>query len=427
MTEGIKFQIVLIIFFLLFSAFFSASESALTSINLIKVRAKAEKGDKKAQLVLELREEFDKVLSGILIGNNIVNIGASAVATTLFLELFPEYGGIVSTIAMTVLVLVFSEITPKTVATERSENIAMLFAPALKVISTILSPLIWIFSLLTQLIVNLFAVEQPEVVSDEELFSLVDEAEKTGNLSNYEHRLIHSAIAFDDMEVAGVLTPRMDIEGFSIHDDIETIKEIVYSNNHSRLIVYNETVDDVLGFIHEKTFSRYMLDLMDEDVKLEDLIMEVIYVPPTTKISKLLNLMQREHLHLAIIKDEYGGTIGLVTMEDILESLVGEIWDEGDIREDEIIQVKENIYEVVADMNLEKFFNKFGVVPDRTFESTRVSGFFIELLDRIPEFGDHVTYGNIRLTVKKMLDDRVLSFLVTPINKNRKEKANEKE
>ncbi|WP_018659076.1 hemolysin family protein [Allofustis seminis] len=420
MKDNIALNAFLILIFILMSAFFSASESAFTSINLIRLKSQADKGDQKAVLILKLREQFDWLLSGILIGNNIVNIGASAVATTLFLQLSPEYGGVISTIAMTILILIFSEITPKTIATEHSEGVARTFAPFLRLILLILSPFIWVLSKLTNLIVSLFKKEQEDIVSDEELFSLVDRAEQTGNLSDYERRLIRSAIAFDDMEVSGVLTPRMDIEGFSIHDDLEKIKEVVYSNNHSRLIVYDETIDDVLGFIHEKTFSRYMLNLLEEKVSLQDLIMEVIYAPPTTRISKLLTLMQGTHLHMAVIKDEYGGTVGIVTMEDVLEALVGEIWDEGDVRHDDVVQIKENIYEVVADMNLKKFMKQFGIVPDRTFESTRVSGFFIELLDRIPEKGDQITYGPVSLTVNKMVEDRVLSFLVSPINKHKK-------
>lgn len=413
-------NVLLILFFIIVSAFFSASESAFTSLNLIKTKAEADRGNKRAQLVLKLRQQFDALLSAILIGNNIVNIGASTVATILFMQLIPEYGSLVSTIVMTLLILIFSEITPKTIATERAEKTAYQFAPALRVILILLAPFVWVLTNLTNFIVRIFKSEALDVVSDEELLSLVDEAEKTGNLSDYEHRLIRSAIAFDDMEVAGVLTPRMNIEAFDIHDDLKTIEDIIYSNNHSRLVVYDETIDDVLGYIHEKTFSRYMLGLMEKDVTLKDLIMEVIYVPPTTKISKLLTLMQGTHLHMAVIKDEYGGTIGIVTMEDVLEALVGEIWDEGDTKYDEIVQVKENIYEVVADMNLNKFFQKFGIVPDRAFESTRVSGFFLELLDRIPEKGDQVTYGAIKLTVNKMTEDRVLSFLVTPSQKTNK-------
>lgn len=406
-------SILMLIVLVLLSSFFSSSETAFTSANRIRLRNEAESGDKKAARTLKLAENFDSVLSMILIGNNIVNIAMTALATILFASWFPTYGPTISTIVMTIVVLIFGEITPKSIAKEKSESLAKFSAPFIQFLMVVFKPAIWFFEQWKIMLDRLFQFDGHETISEDELLSMVDEAESGGSIEDHEHQLVRSAIEFDDLEVSTILTPRVDIIGCDIEEEDDKIEELFYTHNFSRLIVYDDTVDHVVGVLHEKDFNRYLKakQRTGRDTSLLTVVKDVIFVPPIMNLSKLLRTMQLEKTHMAIVTDEHGGTIGIASMEDVLEELVGEIWDESDVIEEEIKEISEGIsYKVKGTANLDKIFELFGLDNDDEFISNTVSGFVIEQLGRVPEEEDSFEYHNMTVTVTHVRNRRVLEI-----------------
>lgn len=406
-------SIVMLIVLVVLSAYFSSSETAFTSANRIRLRNEAENGDKKASRTLRLAENYDSVLSTILIGNNIVNITMTAIATVLFVSWFPVYGPTISTVVMTVVVLIFGEITPKSIAKEKSETFAKFSAPFIQFLMVLFKPAIWFFDKWKIMLNKLFQFEGNETISEDELLSMVDEAESGGSIEDHEHQLVRSAIEFDDLEVSSILTPRVDVIGCEVDEEDDKIEELFYSHNFSRLIVYDDTIDHVVGVLHEKDFNRYLKakHKNNRSASLLTVVKDVIFVPPIMNLSKLLRTMQVEKTHMAIVTDEHGGTIGIATMEDVLEELVGEIWDESDVIEEEVKEISEGIsYKVKGTANLDKIFEMFGMDHDDEFISNTVSGFVIEQLGRVPEEGDHFDYHNMTVTVTHVRNRRVLEI-----------------
>ena len=410
MTSDSSTSVLIIIFCVLFSGYFSATETAFSSLNRIRVKNLAEKGDKKAKLVLDLLENFDSLLSTILIGNNIVNIACASVATLLFVRLLgEEQGPSVATIVITIVVLIFGEVTPKSIAKENPEKFAMFAAPFLNVLMIILTPFNFLFIQWKKLISKIFHTESDYSITEEELLTIVEEAEQEGRIDEQESSLIRSAIEFSEQEAIDILTPRIDIVGVSYDATKEEIAQIFEETNYSRLPVYKESIDHIIGILYQKDF--YNLD--DEETSFEHIIRPAMFITESKKIGELLQELQQKKSHIAIVLDEYGGTTGIVTLEDILEELVGEIWDEHDEVINEIEKISDTEYIVHGSTNLEDLFEvlDMGMKINEEVEEMEVvtvSGWVMEeVLERIPSKGDVGTWQNLKVTVLEMDENRV--------------------
>lgn len=406
MDNSLIYQILFLALLILGSAYFSATETAFSALNKIRIKNLANDGDKRAKLTLELSENYDKLLSTILIGNNIVNITATSVATVLFVRYMGDVGATVSTAVMTVLVLIFGEISPKSLAKESPESFAMFSAPILRVMLIILSPLNFLFMLWKKLLSKIFKVKEDRGITEEELITIVEEAAQDGGIDVQEGELIRSAIEFDDIEVVDVLTPRIDIEAVPDSADTDEIKEVFKRSGYSRLPVYEGSTDNIIGVINQKDFYN-----RNDGESVKSIIKPVIVTTESTKISRLLKLLQKQKSHMAVVTDEYGGTLGIVTMEDIIEELVGEIWDEHDEIINEFEQIEENKYRIVCSANLTKMLKLFN--KDEEFDMSTVSGWVIfEFGGIIPNKGDSFDYENLHVVVTKTDKRRVLEVIV---------------
>ena len=337
-------SILIMVVLVTFSAYFSATETAFSSLNRARLKADAERGDKRAAEVLKLASDFDRLLSTLLIGNNIVNIATSSIGTVMFIQLLndPDKGASISTIVVTIVVLIFGEITPKSVAKEAPEGFARFSAPLLKLFMWILLPLSWIFGLWKKLISKLFRVKDDRSMTQEELSVIVDEAGEGGGIDSDEVELLRSALEFTEQEAGDILTPRVDLEAVPLDADAETVASAFRSSRFSRLPVYEGSIDNIVGVVHQKDFY----DCGIGEGGLAFIMSQPVYVPPSIRISALLKTLQKAKAHMAVVTDEYGGTLGIVTMEDILEELVGDIWDEHDEVVEELHQTGEDSYRV---------------------------------------------------------------------------------
>ena len=328
MDDGSMTLWVSLVILVAFSAFFSASETAFSSLNQIRLKSRADDGDSSAARVLAMAEQYDKLLSTILVGNNIVNIAAASIGTILFSRLLgAERGATVSTIVLTIVVLIFGEVTPKSLAKEMPERVATMVSPFLNILIVILTPVTWLFTQWKKLLGHFIHSGESDTITEGELMTMVSEAENDGELTDRESELIRSAIEFDDVEVEEILTPRVDV--VAVADDIalEELAQTFAESGYSRLPVYHGTIDNIIGVVHEKDF--YIARLKKE-TKIDDLVAPTLYTTGSTQISQLLRTLREQHHHMAVVVDEYGGTEGIITLEDILEELVGEIWDEHD-------------------------------------------------------------------------------------------------
>lgn len=414
-----SYQVNSIIFFvilLFFSAFFSSSETAYTSANKIRLENEADNGDKRAKNALGLQNNFESLLSTILIGNNLVNIASSAIATVFFVQLFPTYGATVATIVTTVLLLIFGEITPKLFGKVYSETLAKRFAPFLKFLMKIFTPFVWLFALWQKFIRRIIPMKSNDTISEEELLSIVDVARLGGSIEQEEHQLVKAAIEFDDFEISTILTPRVDVIAFDINDSDEEIADLFVHTPFSRLVVYNETIDNIEGTLHAKDFYRYLhaknKKLTDGNT-IDSYLVKPLFVPPNISPSTLLKSMQRDHTHVGIVVDEYGSMTGIATMEDVLEELVGEIWDESDIVRTDIVSLEQpNKYLVQGTYALDKLFDLLNIDDEEEWLSSTVSGFITEQFERIPENNEALQYKNIKFTVVNAQKQRVNEVIV---------------
>ena len=399
--------IAAIVVMVIFSAYFSATETAFSSLNKIRLRSKAEAGDTRAALTLSIADEYDRMLSTILIGNNIVNITASTLGTVLFTRLFNAYGPTISTVVLTVVVLIFGEISPKSMAKENAEAFAMFAAPIMRVLMTVLAPVNYLFAQWKKLLSRIFRKSEEEGITEEELITMVDQAENEGGLDQHEGQLIRSAIEFNDLEVEEILTPRVDIVAAEDTATMDEIAAIFAENGYSRLPIYHDTIDNIIGVIHEKDFhaARYH---GQEDVSA--IVSNVLYTTGSTKISDLLRILQRAKAHMVIVVDEYGGTEGLCTLEDIVEELVGEIWDEHDEVIEEFKKQSDGSYLISCNANLTDLYDLFSIKGER--DCTTVSGWVMEEIGRVPEEGDHFVCENLDVTVTRVDHRRVLEIRV---------------
>lgn len=404
-------MIVILVILVLLSAFFSATETAMSALNKIRLKSKAEAGNKRAKLVLSLIEEYDRLLSCVLIANNIVNLSAASLGTVLFTLHFPTYGATISTIVLTIAILIFGEITPKSLAKEQPERFAMFSAPILRVLIVILTPLNAFFRLFYRLAAKLIHSSAEEGITEEELITMVTEAESEGGLDPHESQLIRAAIEFNDLEVAEILTPRVDIVAVDQSADSGALAAAFAESGYSRIPVYEGSIDNIVGVIHEKDFYAARHRNVSH---FEDFISPVLYTTGNTKISVLLRLLQQGKMHMAVVVDEYGGTQGLLTLEDILEELVGEIWDEHDEVLEEFQPQDDGSYLISCSADLDDLFDRFSLNGDLS-DSTSISGWVMEQLEQIPSEGDHFVYEKLDVTVTKVDNRRVLEILVKQI------------
>lgn len=374
---------------LLLSAFFSATETAFTSLNRIKMKNMANDDVKNAKLVLKLEEQYDKLLSTILIGNNIANIGMTAIATVMFVALLGgSLGPTASTVVMTVAVLIFGEISPKNIAKEHPEGFALFAAPIMRGLMWLFTPLNVFFSLWKKLLGKLFGTQENGSYTEDELITIVEEAQIGGSIGKEQQELITNAIEFDDLEAIDVITPRVDIVAVELGTSVAEIGRTFKESGLSRLPVYKDDLDNIIGIINQKDFHNYVVG---ENRELEQYIKPVAYVAESIKAAVLLKKMQTKKTHIAIIVDEYGGTTGLVTMEDIIEELVGKIYDEHDaIEMREVTRLYDGSYSVAGGANVEKFFEMVG--EDIDINATTINGWVMIELDRLAKVGDTFTY-----------------------------------
>lgn len=388
--------IISIVFLLVLSGIFSATETAFTSVNKIKMKSLASDDNVSAELVLEITENFDKFLTTILIGNNIANIATTSIATVMFIKLYGHYGATISTIVVTVLVLVFGEISPKNIAKDKAEGISLFMAPAVKVLMILFTPLNWIFGMWKRIVDKIFKISTERGYTEDELKTIVEEAKTGGNIGEYQSELITNAIEFEDLEAIDIITPRIDIIAIELGTPNEEIAKLFKSTGLSRLPVFEDDLDNIIGILNQKDFHNYVVG----EGKIVNLyIKPVAYVAESIKASILLKKMQAKATHMAIIVDEYGGTTGLVTMEDIIEELVGKIYDEHDTVEmREVTDLIDGSYSVAGGANVEKFFELQG--EDIDIDATTVNGWAMIELDHIPKVGDAFEYESKRKLFK---------------------------
>lgn len=404
-------QFVIIVLLIAMSAFFSATETAFSSVNKIRLKNYAANGNKKAAKALSIAENFDKALTAILIGNNIVNIASASLGTIVFTEMLGPSGVGISTAVMTVVVLIFGEILPKSVAKENPESLALAVAGILSFLMFILTPLIVFFSLIKKLAVRIIGAKNSQpTVTEDELKYIIEEIEDQGVLEEQESDLVRSALEFDEITVERILIPRVNLCAVEKDDSIEDVRDVFLREKFSRLPVYDKSIDNIIGIIHEKEFFSL---LVNAGKIIGDIISDVLYIPQTKRISEVLLEMQKAKLHMAIVMDEYGGTLGIVTMEDIIEELVGEIYDENDEVILPVITLDANSYRVSAELSINDML-EYMELPDGLIESdsTSVGGWVMELFERIPDAGDRITSGIFDITVDKVDEQRIESLTV---------------
>lgn len=391
-------QLILIILGVMFSAFFSSSETALTSINTFKIRQMEKNGVKNSHILKKLVDNITKVLTTILIGNNIVNIVTTTIATIFFTDVFGPKGAVISPIVLTIVVLIFGEVTPKNIATANSERLALKVAKPIRFFNIILTPLSFILGLITSAISKLFVSENVDNdrVTEEDLKTIVDVSEEQGVINNEESEMINNVFEFGNSDVSDIMTARTNMEAIPVDLPIDELKVFLKSSNHSRIPVYGKNIDNILGILHMKDLVSHMVQ--ENDLRLIDCIRPAYYVYDNMHIFDLFTTMRGENLSLAIVIDEYGGTSGLVTIEDIVEELVGEIDDEYDSAYETIYKINEKEYLVNPSIHLNDFNDYFDTNLEE-IKNDSIGGFVIDNLSRIPNKGDSVKINNMTITV----------------------------
>lgn len=414
-------KILLIAILVLLSAYFSATETAFLSLNKTRMKTLAEKGNKRAALTLALSEKYDNLLSTILIGNNIVNITMSSIGTLLFLDLLGDIGASVSTAVITVVVLVFGEISPKSIAKECPERFAMFSAPIINVLLVILTPFNFLFSEWKKLLSKLFSFDNDTKMSQEELLMMVEEVRQDGSIDQTEGELLKNAIEFGDLKAKDILTHRLDVAAASTDDTKEEIERIFAESKFSRIPIYEDSIDNIIGVLDRKDFYTAS-GIANADIRT--LMHPPIFVVKEVKIDLVLRELQRKKAHLAVVLDEYGGTYGVITMEDILDELVGELWDENGDTDEDFVKLSDTLYCVNASVDLDEFCEFFEI--DVESDMVSFSGWITDRLERIPQAGDRFEYEGLDIRVMAMDSHRVSEVevkLTERYHKNRDEET----
>ena len=412
MNQSNDVLIMVLVILILFSGLFSAIEIAYSSCNKIRLKNMDNDDVEGASAALKILDNFDNFLTATLIGNNIVNISSASIGTVIFTRIYGDKGATISTIVLTIIVLIFGEITPKSIAKKMPERFACKVSSFVKFMILIFTPIVWIFAGWKNLINKLVKVDDEDSDIQDELITMVDEAEKDGDLEEHQSDLISAAIEFNDLDVKDVLTPRVNIVAVNITMPVKDIEKVFRLNSFSRLPVYENSIDNIVGVIHEKDFYSQLYEEGDKSL-LKKVIKPVIYTSEGVKISTLLKQLQKAKLHLAVVTDEYGGTAGIITLEDIIEELVGEIWDEHDVVKEYYTEINENSFLVKCDCDIDDMMERFGVdMDDEEYEYITVSGWLIDQLDGIPVVGQELDYKNLHIHVTKADQRKVYEIQV---------------
>lgn len=410
MDSGPYLGIVLLI---VLSAFFSGSEIAFASVNKVRLKKSAQSGNLYAKNALYISEHFDDALSTILIGNNLVNIAASSISTVIAIGLMGESGAVAATLIMTIIILLFGEITPKIIAKQQCDKFVLLVSYPLIVLMFILKPIIAVVVLIVNTISKLWAEDgqKEPSVTEEELFSIIESVEDDGIIDKGRSELLQSALEFSDISVQEILTPRMDMVAINIDDDMDDIIEIALSSPYSRIPVYEGNADNIIGILYLGHFLKKLVET--DQVNIRSILINACFIHKTMKLPAVFAEMKRRRLQMAIVTDEYGGTMGCITMEDVLEQLVGDIWDETDEIKNEFVSVGKDTYEVSGDLNIHDFL-EYVEIDDRDFESNYITlgGWTMEMLNRLPNIGDTFEYNNLVITVIALEGMRVTRLSV---------------
>ena len=407
--------IAMCVVLLLLSAFFSSTETAFSSVSKIRLKNLAENGNKKAKTALYVAERYSKALTTILVGNNIVNIANSALATVFFVNIFGEaQGTVISTVVITIVVLIFGEVLPKNIAIDNAEKICITFAPVLKFLMVLLTPLSIILMGINKLYKKLArnSNHQEPSVTEDELKYIIESIEEEGVLEQQESELVQSALEFDEKTAEEILTPRVDMVAIDIDDPVEEITELVLKERYSRIPVYRDNIDKIIGVLHTRDYLEALIN-NNEKPNIEAMLQPAHFIYKTKKLSALLADFKYNKIHLAVVTDDYGGILGIVTMEDLLEQIVGEIWDEDEEVEKMSLKISDNKYEVSGDMPISDMLELFDK-PTKYIEteSNSVGGWALEQLANIPEPGEQFTYKELEITIREVLDQRILSMII---------------
>ena len=392
---------------LVMSAYFSATETAFSSLNKTRLKVLADNGNKRAALALRLAGEYDRLISTILIGNNIVNIMVASIGTLLFVGIYGDIGATISTVVVTIVVLIFGEITPKSIAKDTPERFALFSAPIIRLWIWVLTPLNFLFSQWKRFVSRFFKTDGDAKISHEELLLFMEDVEQDGGIDEKEGELLRNALEFSELTAAEIPTHRIELEAVSIDESHDEIARAFTQSRFSRLLVYHDTIDQVVGILHQKDF--YVNGKMTGQ-PIAEIMTEPMFVYQHTKIRDILKMLQHQKSHIAVVVDDFGGTLGIVTMEDILEELVGEIWDEHDEVEEDFEKLGENIYRVDCSVSLEDFMEFFDVKLES--DSVSVGGWVMEQLNRVPTQGESFHVQHLEITVSELSAHRVASITV---------------
>jgi len=413
LDSSVPIQAVTILILVLLSAFFSSAETSMTAANRIRIHSLAEQGNKRAITLEKVISNSNKMLSTILIGNNIVNIAASSLATTFTMKVFGSMYIGVATGVMTLLVLLFGEITPKSIAKDTPERFAMFSAPFIRLWIWVLTPLNFLFTQCKKFISRFIKTDGSAKMSHEELLLFMEDVEHDGGIDENEGELLRNALEFGDLTAAEILTHRIELEAVDINESHEEIAKAFTQSRFSRLLVYRDTIDQVVGVLHQKDF--YINGKMT-DQPIAQIMTEPLFVYQHTKIRDILKMLQHQKSHIAVVVDDFGGTLGIVTMEDILEELVGEIWDEHDEVEEDFEKLGENLYRVDCSVSLEDFMEFFDV--ELKSDSVSVGGWVMEQLNKVPVKGESFTTKHLEITVSELDAHRVSSITVRQLDES---------
>ena len=422
MTSQQITQIIVIAALVIMSAYFSATETAFLSLNKTRIKTLIEKGNKRAALTLELSEKYDNLLSTILIGNNIVNIAMSSISTILFLDLLGDMGASVSTAVITVVVLIFGEISPKSIAKECPEKFAMFSAPIINVLLIVLTPFNFLFAQWKKLLAKLFNLNSDTKMSQQELLMLVEEVQQDGGIDKAEGELLKNAIEFSDLEAKDILTHRLDLAAAAVTDSKEDIAKVFAESKFSRILVYDDSIDNIVGVLHHKDFYT---ESGVTDANIRDIMTPPIFVIKEVKIDLVLRELQKKKSHLAVVLDEYGGTYGVITMEDILDELVGELWTETTEENEDFKKISDDLYRINASIDLDEFCEFFEIEIESDMVS--FSGWITDQLEKIPTTGDHFEYEGMQIRVLSTDSHRVSEVEVRLTEDFKKPAEDEKE
>lgn len=404
-------QIIALVFLVAMSAVFSSSETAITSVSKIKVRQLDQKDNKNAHLLRKLHDNMQATISTILIGNNIVNIAASSIATILFTNIFYQNGALVSTVVMTVFVLIFGEVLPKTIAQYKNKSVALKFSRFIYLLTIIFKPIVKVLNLLTRLVIKIFIGDNGDssTLTEEELKTLVEVSEEEGVLKDQETEIMINALELKETLAVDIMTPRTSMASVDIEDAENDLREIIKNITYSRIPVYEDNIDDIIGVLHIKELAHKIIE-DDHDFKIRDILKPAFYAYEYIPVVDLFKQMRAKNISISIIIDEYGGTSGLVTMEDILEELVGEIDDEYD-NEKEVTKINDNEYLVDPEMRIDEVNERFDLnLQSEKFDS--IGGFVIELLDRMPKSKDEVEFENLKFIVVNVDKRKITQLMI---------------